>query len=124
MHVGYEEISGNSTVIHVRFPKAATFKLIVYAKETKPEDADAPGLSTRTVRETVYGAVCEYKLVSSFVLTDDAHVPPLPLSQSLHYGPNEISRRYGITPDVLGCLIKAPNGMQNILNEYNLSFSF
>ena len=94
---GYEEIVGHSTLVHVRFPEAGTYKLVVYAKEIESD----PTASSMPARESVYGAVCEYKVVASAasVVSFAAGVPAFPPCQNMHYGALEAARRYQLQPD-------------------------
>ena len=110
---------GNSSVLHLRFPKATSYKVIVYAKECKQEGSDGAagagraeraGGAERDVRETVYGAVCEYKVLAVGFEDAEAH-RPMPACQSLHFGPNEFAKRYDIKPDFDGCSVLATNGL-------------
>lgn len=96
-NIGYEEIVGHSTLVHVRFPEAGTYKLVVYAKEIEMD----PTASSAPARESVYGAVCEYKVVATAasVVSFAAGVPAFPPCQNMHYGPLEAARRYQLQPD-------------------------
>lgn len=93
------------TVFRLRLPEPLAYKLLIYAKDVTssalPEDP--------SVRESVYGAVCEYKLIGLGFAREEA-LPPFPPCQNTSFGPNEVARRYNITPDQRSAIIQAKNG--------------
>ena len=107
-----QEMQDTQTVFRLRLPEPVAYKLLIYAKEVTgaatPDEA--------TARETVYGAVCEYKLIG-IGFTREEGLPPLPPCQNTSFGPNEVARRYNITPDQRSAVIQAKNGTAQCPNR-------
>ena len=93
------------TVFRLRLPEPVAYKLILYAKEV-PGSAMSDEV---TAREPTYSAVCVYKLIG-IGFTREEGLPPFPPCQNTSFGPNEVARRYNITPDQRSAVIQAKNG--------------
>ena len=100
-----QEMQDTQTVFRLRLPEPVAYKLLIYAK-----DVTGSAMSDEvTAREPTYSAVCEYKLIG-IGFTREEGLPPLPPCQRTSFGPNEVARRYNITPDQRSAVIQAKNG--------------
>ena len=115
-----QEMSENMTVFRLRPPEPLPYKLLIYAKEVHETE---PVVPEGTPKESVYGAVCEYKLIATGFKREEA-LPPYPPCQSSSYGANEVARRYALTTDLRGAIVQARSGIHTWIYFLQTSLIF
>ena len=103
-----QEIHDTETVFRLRLPEPTAYKLCIYAKEM----TGAATVDDSTTSVSVFGPVCEYKLIGIGFTREEA-MQPFPPCQNTSFGPNEMVRRYIVTPDQRSAVIHSKNGIQS-----------
>ncbi|GAA33255.2 kyphoscoliosis peptidase [Clonorchis sinensis] len=115
---GRQEISvvEHRSLFYVRPPRPGAYKLLIYAKHHQNgpahQDNGAFDYSSDANSSSMYGAVCEYRLVANF--HPNCSLPPYPPCQSSSYGPNELAKNYQIQAKQTQCTLRATRGCLEI----------